>query len=183
MALGGELLKLKRYDGAAKAYEQGVELDEKNAYYALYVGAAYAKSGNGAKALEAFHKAVQLKPDDSILNDAGYDMADNNLNLPEALDYTRRAVGMVIDDLNKLDPESLSVEDLRNTQKLGMYWDSLTWAHYRMGGGGIRRSLMEAGAGSHGRGAFGGDPARAKQKPSSPGSFSHGTSRQHVASK
>jgi tetratricopeptide (TPR) repeat protein/transglutaminase-like putative cysteine protease len=131
--LAGSLYRLKRYLEAAKAYESAARLDRNNAYLPMWMGMAYMRAGDKEKGLAALRKAVATDSGETVLNDVGYEMADANVNLSEALEYSQKAVQRASEESQKVDLNSLSVKDLGATVKLSMYWDTLGWVYFRMG--------------------------------------------------
>lgn len=117
-ALGNILRTKERYEEARSYYSRAVDLLEKPAkqnwalFYSRGVSNERLKDWPAAEA--DFNKALELNPDESlVLNYLGYSWVDQGLNLPQAMDYIRKAVRLKPDD--------------------GYYVDSLGWAHYRLG--------------------------------------------------
>ena len=131
--LAGSLYRLKRYREAAQAYEAAFKLNDKNAYLPMNMGRAYGKAGDSAKALTAFHKAVEIDSSSLMLNNIGYEMADDGLNISEALEYARKAVRQTSEESQKVELDGLVEKDLAYSRELPMYWDTLGWVYYRMG--------------------------------------------------
>jgi hypothetical protein len=70
--------------------------------------------------------------DGLYLNDAAYQMAKSDLELPLALDYARKAVRVAEKESSTISLGSLKVEDLREVFHLAAYWDTLGWVNERM---------------------------------------------------
>jgi len=67
------------------------------------------------------------------LNNAGYALADASLALPKALEYAQRAVDGQEKESHDVELSNLLPDDLACSQKIGYDWDTLGWAHFRLG--------------------------------------------------
>jgi tetratricopeptide (TPR) repeat protein len=131
--LGNCLFELKRYSEAAAAYEAGVKIKGDRANLQASLGSAYLLAGQREKASAAFIKLGEMNPEGNYFNEAAYQMANADLNLPLALDYAKKAVRAAEEDSQKLTLTDLKVEDLRGVEKLSAYWDTLGWVDERIG--------------------------------------------------
>lgn len=61
-----------------------------------------------------------------------YELAKADLELPKALEYSKKAVREVEDDSQKITLPDLKLEDLRKTWSLAAYWDTQGWVDSRM---------------------------------------------------
>lgn len=116
-ALGNALRQLERYDEAADAYTEALELTgepEAGDWFLFYArGISYERTDSWDKANADFRKALELYPNQpQVLNYLGYSMLEQNTNLDEALGMIERAVAAVPND--------------------GYITDSLGWALYRL---------------------------------------------------
>jgi tetratricopeptide (TPR) repeat protein len=131
--LGGALLVLKRYDEASAALKSAIKLAPDRANLHQQLGSAYLHAGKQDKASEEFKKAIELDSSPGMLNDVGYELADANLDLPLALQYTEKAVHEEEEASATVTLSDLKVEDLAPTSSLAAFWDSLGWAYFRLG--------------------------------------------------
>jgi tetratricopeptide (TPR) repeat protein len=131
--LGAALAGLKRYAEAASSFETAVSLDPQAANLHLRLGSAYLRAGNDAKALASLNKGIELDPRPLILNDVAYQLAEQNKQLPLALQYAQKAVGDEEKASKDIDLGQLKTEDLSHTPSLDAYWDTLGWVYFRMG--------------------------------------------------
>src|SRR5579872_264740 len=83
--------------------------------------------------IDAFHSATAINSDPETLNAIALSMVEAGQDVAEALEYARRAVMQEEEASKKVDLAHLRIEDLRRTQRLGAYWDTLGWAYYRLG--------------------------------------------------
>jgi tetratricopeptide (TPR) repeat protein len=131
--LSGALLALKRYSEAADAVESAIKLRPDQGSLYAQLGYAYLHAGNDDKSLTAFKKAVEIDPRPLWFNNAGYELADANKQLPLALEYAEKAVREEEEASAKVKLSDLKKEDLAYTSALAAYWDTLGWVYFRMG--------------------------------------------------
>jgi tetratricopeptide (TPR) repeat protein len=130
--LGFCLLKLKRYSEAAAAYEEAVKMGADRGNLQARLGSVYLLAGEREKAAAAFTKLAEVDPKGETFNDVAYQMANEDLKLPLALDYAKKAVKAAEEDSQKIDLPDLKVEDLKKIFKVAAYWDTLGWVDERM---------------------------------------------------
>jgi len=118
LALGGVYSAKKDYRSAAELYDKAVarlnppKPADWNIFYQR--GIAYERLKEWPKAEPNFKEALKLQPDQpQVLNYLGYSWVDMNINLDQALDMIRKAVGLRPSD--------------------GYIVDSLGWAYYKLG--------------------------------------------------
>jgi len=130
--LGTCLLKLKRYPEAAATYEAAVKTHGDRADLQASLASTYLLAGEREKAAAVFVKLAELDPEGKTFNDAAYEMANADVQLPLALDYAKKAVRAAEDESQKITLTDLKEEDLRKIEKLASYWDTLGWVNERM---------------------------------------------------
>ncbi len=131
--LGSCLFQLKRYPEAAAAYEAELKIGGNGADRQLRLGYAYLRSGQMEKGAAALDKAVEAKPGPVMWNEVGYYLADDNVSLPKALEYARHAVDVQEMESHDVELSNLLPDDLACTEKIGIFWDTLGWVHFRLG--------------------------------------------------
>jgi tetratricopeptide (TPR) repeat protein len=109
--------RLRRFGDAEQALDKAEQLstkDDDKEYIWFLRGSTYEREKRYTDAEAQFKKVLASDPEHaSALNYLGYMMADQNMNLDEALGYIQRAVD--------LDPAN------------GAYLDSLGWVYFRLG--------------------------------------------------
>jgi len=109
--------RLRRFSDAEQALDKAEQLSSKQEdkeYVWFLRGSTYERQKRYSEAEEQFKKVLASDPEHaSALNYLGYMLADQNMQLEEALAYIKRAVD--------LDPAN------------GAYLDSLGWAYFRLG--------------------------------------------------
>jgi len=127
------LFHLKRYSEAIPELEAAVAKYPDVPRVHLEMGEAYAYSGNPQRAAAAFEKAFELDLSAATLNSVAYALADNNIQLDDALKYSQEAVAELEEKTSDISLDELLPEDVLTASNLAAYWDTLGWVHFRMG--------------------------------------------------
>ena len=130
--LGSMLMQQKRYAEALPYLETAAKNDDSPAAQ-LRLGHADVRAGHTEKGIAIFEKVVQADSTPETLNDVAYELADANAALPKALEYGLRAVDVQEEESHGADLSNLLPDDLTCTRKIGMFWDTLGWVHFRLG--------------------------------------------------
>ncbi len=127
------LVSRKRFAEAIPLLEAATKENPDSAGLQMSLGRAYLLSGNQEKAISVFNTALKLSPKAGMMkNDVGYELADANVKLPEALQYAKEAVQEQETASREVHLEKLEVDDLDHTRHLaltGTRWDGC----FRMG--------------------------------------------------
>jgi tetratricopeptide (TPR) repeat protein len=127
--LGICLIQLERYSEAAVAFEAALKIRNDRPNLQMSLASAYLHAGDRDKAAAAFHTLAEMDKDGAHFNDIAYIMANEGLDLPAALDYSRKAVLKAEQDSEKVTLADLKVEDLAQTARLAANWDTLGWIY------------------------------------------------------
>ena len=130
--LGRCLMQLKRYPEAAAAFEAATKTNAQRAELQVGAASAYAMAGEREKAGAAYQKLGDMNPNAAVLNDAAYEMANADLQLPLARDYAKKAAQVAEEDSRKITLATLSTADLEQIQRLAAVWDTVGWVSARM---------------------------------------------------
>lgn len=130
--LGTALNLLKRYDEAASALESAVKLSPSKVSLRLSLGSVYLSAGDSDKARAAFQEAIKLDPSTTVLNDVAYALADKNLDLNTAKEYSERAIQQEEQASAKIQSSVVNASDVERTLKLANFWDTLGWIYFRL---------------------------------------------------
>ena len=131
--MGIAYLAQHKYEEAIPELEQAVSLTPDNSYTKMRLGNAYLKAGQIEKGTATLEKVVEAKPEPIIWNDVAYELAVANVNLSKALDYAQHAVHAQEVESHDVLLSNLRPSDLACMVKIGMYWDTLGWVHFRLG--------------------------------------------------
>lgn len=118
---GIALESMRRWDEAIEKLSHAARLDSTDTHALFYLGSCLEQASRVLdddsyfdRAGETFSRLIEMKPDDAYaLNYLGYMYADRGIHLEEAVELLNRAV--------TLEPDN------------GAFFDSLGWAHYRLG--------------------------------------------------
>jgi tetratricopeptide (TPR) repeat protein len=131
-ALGELFMREKRYIEAQPYLEAAAKNNNSNgAQYQL--GFAYLNGGQADKGMAILQKLIESDPSPMMLNNIAYGLTETNGDLAKALEYAERAVSEQEKASYDIKLADLLPEDLACTQKLGMFWDTLGWVHFRLG--------------------------------------------------
>jgi tetratricopeptide (TPR) repeat protein len=130
--LGSLLMQRQRY-GEAVAYLEAAAKNDSSPAAEFRLGNAYLHSGQGEKGAAILQKVVEANPGPEVWNDVGYELADAGVSLPKALECARHAVDAQEMESHDVELSNLLPDDLTCTQKLGFFWDTLGWVHFRLG--------------------------------------------------
>jgi tetratricopeptide (TPR) repeat protein len=131
-SLGSALLSQKRFADAIPALEASSKAAPENIPRLLTLASAYLRSGNSEKGVATFESALKLSPGPQIENDFGYELADTNIRLSDALQHSQKAVQATEDASSKVTLAKLEADDLSHTRDLSAFWDTLGWVYFRM---------------------------------------------------
>ena len=131
--LGGLYLAEKRYPEATAIFESAAEANPSDAFAQMRLGTVQLRSRKTAAGMQAMRKALQLNPGPEMLNDVGYEMAEADTNLEEALDYSLRSVKEVEEQSQRIDFQNIQQVDLQLPLTISSYWDTLGWVYFKMG--------------------------------------------------
>jgi Tfp pilus assembly protein PilF len=130
--LGTCFSKLRRYRDAASSYEASLKIKDGQPGIQIALATAYILGDQREKADAAFKKLAEVDSQKMYLNDAAYEMANHDLDLPLALNYAKQAVRRAEEDSQKITLHDLKVQDLDHILVVAAYWDTLGWVNERM---------------------------------------------------
>jgi tetratricopeptide (TPR) repeat protein len=130
--LGSSENALKHYSEAATAFEAAIKLSPSKVSLRVMLGNAYLESGNPEKARAAFEEAIKLDSSSTVLNDIAYELAEKNVDLAVAKEYSERAVLEEEQSSAQVQVDGIKPADVERTVKLAMFWDTLGWIYFRM---------------------------------------------------
>jgi tetratricopeptide (TPR) repeat protein len=131
--LGTIYFRKKRYGEAIAPFEAAVKLTPEAIAPVARLAEAYLLAGDLDKGHAEVAEARKLGPPEVTLNDISFRLADENRDLPDALDYAQEAVKIEEDASSRIRLEEMTDKDLKHPAKLAFFWDTLGWVHFRMG--------------------------------------------------
>jgi tetratricopeptide (TPR) repeat protein len=99
----------------------------------LELGLSYLRVPEVEKAVSEFKKVAGDDAPPEDLNEAAYGLAEANVHLSEALDYSTRAVSALSSKSMDIDPEDAEPADFALMNELAANWDTLGWVMFRKG--------------------------------------------------
>jgi tetratricopeptide (TPR) repeat protein len=142
----GQLLSQEgKYSDAAAELENAVNVSPKNAELQFALGSTYLKAGQSEKAVAHIRAAVEdggAKPAAMALNNAAYELADNNTSLQLARQYAEDA----LKQLEERSVNDVAAEDTGTevTYQLSLVWDTLGWVYFQSGGANRAETFVRA---------------------------------------
>jgi tetratricopeptide (TPR) repeat protein len=123
-----------------KRYEESISLLEGAALHnpsdkrtLLALGTAQFAAGRPREAQTTLETALDTTQDPEILNDAAYELANHNLDLPAAQKDAQAALALVARQTGSATLSALTSQDLAGQRLLGSVWDTLGWIEYLQG--------------------------------------------------
>jgi len=97
------------------------------------LGKAYLRIPDVEKAMPEFKQGLGDDAEPNELNDAAYTLAEANVHLSEALEYSSRAVKGLSEKTMDIPPEDAEPSDFSLMLQLAANWDTLGWTKFRSG--------------------------------------------------
>jgi len=110
----------------------------------LALGFAYLHVPDTEKAMIQFKKGLSDDPTPDELNDVAYSLAEANVQLDDALSYSKRAVSSLAARTMDISPDEARPSDFGLMPKLAANWDTLGWIEFRKGGATEAEKYLEA---------------------------------------
>jgi tetratricopeptide (TPR) repeat protein len=127
------LVQQKKYTDASTLLEAAVKTapDDKN--LSIQAGRAEILSGKKDAGVASLRAALTDSSDPGILNDASYELADSNAELPLAEASCKKALDTLEKAAAQTTLGNLSADDLRRVNLLTATWDTMGWVYFREG--------------------------------------------------
>ena len=106
------------------------------------LGEAYANMREEEKAMEHFHKALELNGTAAMLNAVAYSLAEAGRGLKDALHYAEEAVEET--ELRSAKTDLLDTANAGVAASLSAEWDTLGWVKFRLGDYDVAAKFLEA---------------------------------------
>jgi tetratricopeptide (TPR) repeat protein len=108
------------------------------------LGIAYLQAGETEKGSAIMEKVIDTDSTPMTLNNVAYELAEQKADLSKAVEYSLRAVNEEEKKSIDIRLGSLLPEDLSRTQNIGIFWDTLGWAYFRLGNFGKAEDYLYA---------------------------------------
>ncbi len=128
--LGAVLARQKKYPEMLTMWQSAAKELPDNSHVKSALGMSYLRNKQPDKGVPFIEQGLTADSKPMDFNDASYELADANVDLPKAKEWGEKAIA----DLYK---ESLSTTSeeaaLNNTRFIGMTWDTVGWVYFQMG--------------------------------------------------
>jgi tetratricopeptide (TPR) repeat protein/transglutaminase-like putative cysteine protease len=132
-SLGLLYSKLKRWNEAVPELEKAASLQEKNPLMQISLGEAYIASGQTDKGMASFDRAIALAPNPVVWNNIAYSLAEQNVQLDRASQYSDAAINASETQLRDVNLENLRLQDIGLANLLYNVWDTKGWVEFKRG--------------------------------------------------
>ena len=131
--LGFLLIQQKKYNEASTLLEAAAKAapDDKN--LAIQAGRAEILAGKKDEGVAKLQAALSDATDPGTLNDASYELADMNVELPLAETSCKKALDTLEKQTAQASLGNLSAQDLQRMNLLTATWDTMGWIYFREG--------------------------------------------------
>jgi tetratricopeptide (TPR) repeat protein len=133
MQLSGLLILQKKYDESREVMETAAKQAPDNRNVAVQAGRAELLAGKRDAGVEMLKKSLDGADDPGTENDAAYELADFNADLPTAETNSRKAIETLEKQTAQMTLGNLSKEDLQHINLLTAVWDTMGWVYFREG--------------------------------------------------
>lgn len=131
--LGSVLILQKKYGDAAASYEMAVKQQPDNQNMRIEAARAELLAGNHDAGSASLHAALNKATEPEILNDAAYELADFNIDLPTAESSTKKALDKLDKETAQIALGNLTRNDIANVNLLSATWDTMGWVYFKEG--------------------------------------------------
>jgi len=132
-SLGLLYSKLKRWNDAVPELGKAASLQEKNPLVLISLGQAYIATGQTDKGMTSFERAIALSPTAVVWNNIAYSLAEQNVQLDRASQYSEAAINAIETQLRDVNLDTLRLQDIFTANLLYNVWDTKGWVEYQRG--------------------------------------------------
>jgi hypothetical protein len=113
--------------------EKAVSLQDKNPLVHISLGQAYVASGKTEKGMASFDRAVALSANPVVWNNIAYSLAEQNVQLDRASQYSDAAINAIETQLRDVNLDNLRLQDIAIANLLYNVWDTKGWVEFQRG--------------------------------------------------
>jgi len=113
-------------------------------HLSLALGQAYLRVPDADKAMATLKPLLDEKAEPEELNSSAYSLAEAGVHLPEALEYSKRAVSDLSSKTMDISPDDAEPSDFALMTALAANWDTLGWIKFRLGDFPASEKYLEA---------------------------------------
>jgi tetratricopeptide (TPR) repeat protein len=121
------------YEGARKTLDAAAQANPDNRYVRVQLSTALRHLNRNDEAAAAAKSALDGTDDATILNDAGYELAETGIDLPYAEQASRKSIQTLEAKSVAISPSEVNSNAFAQSQLLIASWDTLGWILFREG--------------------------------------------------
>ena len=133
LQLGALLILDKKYDEASTLLETAMKQSPDNKDIAAQAGRAELLAGKRDAGIATLNNSMKASDDPNALNNAAYELADFNADLPSAEASSKKAMDILEKQTADISLGNLTRDDLAHINLLTAVWDTMGWIYYREG--------------------------------------------------
>ena len=130
--------------------EKAASLQDKNPLMQISLGQAYIATGQTDKGMAAFDRAIALAPTAVVWNNIAYSLAEQNVQLERASQYSDAAINALETQLRDVNLDNLRPQDIFTANLLYNVWDTKGWVEFKRGNLDIAERYIRACLGCQG---------------------------------
>src|SRR5271165_3812465 len=131
--LGSLLILQKKYEAACTLLEAAMKQAPDNKNLAAQAGRAEFLAGKRDVGTATLRDSMKGSEDPDTLNNAAYELADFNADLPTAEASSKKAMETLEKQTSQITLGNLTKEDLQHVNLLTAVWDTMGWIYFREG--------------------------------------------------
>jgi len=131
LVLSRVLMQEKHYDEAIALLKPVAHAKDAKPNVQLTLGIDEMEAGQKQAGLADLQPIMRTSQDPEIINDAAYDLADHDADLPEATEFAAKALQQVEHATASIQLTTLGKQDLTNVNLLGAIWDTVGWIDFK----------------------------------------------------
>jgi tetratricopeptide (TPR) repeat protein len=129
--LGSLLILQKKYEAACTLLEAAMKQAPDNKNLAAQAGRAEFLAGKRDAGTATLRDSMKGSDDPDTLNNAAYELADFNADLPTAEANSKKAMETLEKQTSQITLGNLIKEDLQHVNLLTAVWDTMGWVYFR----------------------------------------------------
>ncbi len=138
------LTEEKRHEEAVSLLEGVALRNPSDKLTMLSLGRAQLAAGRSREAAITLEAALEGTDDPLVLNDAAYELADHNVDLPLASKNAQRALELLSAKSNTLEAGNVGEQDIGQQRLMADAWDTMGWIDYLQGNTADAEPLLRA---------------------------------------
>jgi tetratricopeptide (TPR) repeat protein len=132
-ALAYVRLQQKRYEDAVVLWKRLAAKQDSTPETHVSLGGVELEAGDREAGIAELETAMHSAQKPMTINNAAYDLADHDADLPEAQQFTQEALQQIEVSSSKATLTTLTNDDLTLVAEMGDIWDTVGWIDYKLG--------------------------------------------------